>query len=163
VTTQRQVSYCKISVTLIVAGSMYRTSPTARRHLDIDMSNHIRSLEERLLDPAVRKDSEQVSTLLADDFVEFGSSGRTFDKAQVLEYLRDELPQEKALIRNFVAKALSSKVFLITYRATRRDVSGVHHSDSWRCSIWVKRDGRWQLQFHQGTKIPIQLSGRRRT
>jgi hypothetical protein len=126
------------------------------------MSNHIRSREERLLDPSVRRDSEQVSTLLADDFVEFGSSGRTFDKAQVLEYLRDELPQEEALIRNFVAKPLSSTVFLITYRATRGDL-GVHHSDSWQCSIWVKRDGRWQLQFHQGTSIPIQLSGRRRT
>jgi hypothetical protein len=129
----------------------------------MDTSNHLRSLEKRLLDSAVRRDSEQISTLLADDFVEFGSSGRTFDKAQVLEYLRDELPQEEALIRNFVAKPLCSTVFLVTYRATRRDASRAHRSDSWRCSIWVKRDGRWQLQFHQGTSIPIQLSRRRRT
>jgi hypothetical protein len=127
------------------------------------MSNHIRRLEERLLDPAVRRDSEQVSTLLADDFVEFGSSGRNFDKAQVLEYLRDELPQEGAPIRDFAAKPLCSTVFLVTYRATRRDASGVYRSDSWRCSIWVKRDGRWQLQFHQGTSIPIQPSRHRRT
>jgi hypothetical protein len=97
------------------------------------MANHIRSLEERLLDPAVRRDPEQLSTLLEDDFVEFGGSGRTFDKSQVLEYLRDELPQEEALIRNFVAKPLSSTVFLVTYRATRRDAPGVHRSDSWRC------------------------------
>jgi hypothetical protein len=124
--------------------------------LDMDTSNHLRSLEERLLDPAVRRDSEQVSALLADDFVEVGSSGRTFDKAQVLESLRNELPLEEALIRNFVAKPLCSTVFLVTYRTTRRDASGVHRSHSWRCSIWVKRDGRWQLQFHQGTSIPVQ-------
>ena len=133
-----------------------------RRHLDMDASNHFRSLEERLLDPAVRRDSEQVSALLADDFVEFGSSGRTFDKTQVLECLRNELPPEEALIRNFVAKPLCSTVFLVTYRATRRDPSGVHRSHSWRCSIWVKGDGRWQLLFHQGTSIPVQLSRRRR-
>ena len=93
--------------------------------------------------------------LLADDFVEFGSSGRTFDKAQVLECLRNEVPQEETLISNFVAEPLCSTVFLVTYRATRKDASGVNRSHSWRCSIWLKGDVGWQLRFHQGTSIPF--------
>jgi len=120
----------------------------------MDMSTHLRSLEERLLDPAVRKDSQQVSKLLAEDFVEFGSSGRAFNKTQVLECLRNEAPLEETIIGDFMAKPLCSTVFLVTYRATRRDAAGVHRGHSWRCSIWVKRDGGWQLRFHQGTSIP---------
>ena len=62
----------------------------------MNIADHIKSLEETLLDPAVRKNSEQVSNLLADDFLEFGSSGRTFDKAAILEDLRNEPPHQTA-------------------------------------------------------------------
>jgi hypothetical protein len=39
------------------------------------LANHLRSLEESLLDPELRRDRSRVSPLLADDFLEFGSSG----------------------------------------------------------------------------------------
>jgi hypothetical protein len=121
----------------------------------MDIPDELRNLEERLLDPAVRKDSKQVATLLADDFVEFGSSGRRFDKAQILECLRNEVPLEESRLSTFLAKPLCLTVFLVTYRATVADASGTSRRQSWRCSIWIKRDGRWQLQFHQGTNIPL--------
>ena len=35
----------------------------------------LRRLEERLLQPEVRQSAEAVADLLADDFIEFGSSG----------------------------------------------------------------------------------------
>src|SRR5258708_2127340 len=109
---------------------------------NMDMSNHLRSLEKRLLNPAVRKDLEHVSTLLADAFVEIGSSGRSFDKAKVLECLRNEIPRGKSLLSSFVAKPLGSTAFLVTYRARREDASGEQRNQSWRCSVWIKRDGR---------------------
>ena len=51
----------------------------------------LRSLEEQLLQPEIRKNSEKLGDLLADEFVEFGSSGRTFDKRSII----DRLPQEQ--------------------------------------------------------------------
>jgi hypothetical protein len=47
-------------------------------------------LNKQLLDPKVRADAEAVASLLADDFVEIGSSGRTFDKTAIVEELRNE-------------------------------------------------------------------------
>src|SRR5260221_14148640 len=96
----------------------------------MDMSNHLRSLEKRLLNPAVRKDLEQVSTLLADDFVEIGSSGRSFDKAQVLECLRNEIPRGKSLLSSFVAKPLGSTAFLVTYRGRHENPPGGQRDQS---------------------------------
>jgi len=55
----------------------------------------IYDLEDRLLQPEIRGSREKISMLLADDFVEFGVSGRTFDKLQVVE----ELPHSPAIRR----------------------------------------------------------------
>ena len=43
--------------------------------MDEETFAELRRLELRLMDPAVRHDREHVALLLADDFVEFGSSG----------------------------------------------------------------------------------------
>ncbi len=99
----------------------------------MDIPDELRNFEERLLDPAVRKDSKQVATLLADDFVEFGSSGRRFDKAQILECLRNEVPLEESRLRTFLAKPLCLTVFLVTYRATVQTRQGhldANHGDA---------------------------------
>ncbi len=39
----------------------------------------LRLLEESLLDAAVRRDRKKLRTMLADNFIEFGSSGRIVD------------------------------------------------------------------------------------
>lgn len=41
------------------------------------VAKHLRALEEALLQPDVRK-SEELVALLADEFIEFGSSGRVY-------------------------------------------------------------------------------------
>jgi hypothetical protein len=42
----------------------------------------------------------------------------------------------------------------VTYRAVRRDESDHSEVASLRSSLWVIRDGRWQMLFHQGTRVP---------
>jgi hypothetical protein len=118
---------------------------------------HLRQLEESLLDPAVRRDSELVASLLADDFIEFGSSGRSFDKASIIEELKNEPARPASLLSDFAARPLSPDVMLVTYRSTRRSPLGETTAQAQRSSIWVQRDGRWQLTFHQGTPIPLAL------
>jgi hypothetical protein len=120
----------------------------------MNIADHLKSLEETLLDPAVRKNSKQVSTLLADDFLEFGSSGRTFDKAAILEDLRNEPLHQTARLSDFAIRPLTPEVILVTYRTTREDSSGQIIHQAHRSSIWINRNGTWQITFHQGTPIP---------
>jgi hypothetical protein len=120
----------------------------------MQLEDHFKSLEERLVDPIFRIDSDAVATLLADDFLEFGISGRAFDKASTIVELKNEPLRRASLLGDFSVRELSPGVVLVTYRATRRDLTGQQIGQSWRSSIWMQRDGGWQLTFHQGTRIP---------
>jgi len=110
----------------------------------------LRQLEERLLQPEVRRSAQDVAELLADEFIEFGSSGRQFTKPQIIESLQQELPTRLAL-REFRARPLAPGVVLVTYRAVRQSVSEEQVMYSLRSSIWRRSEGRWQMIFHQGT------------
>lgn len=107
-------------------------------------------LEEQLLQPVVRKSREELAALLADDFFEFGSSGRIFSK----DYIIAELPNTPSVmmnIRDFQAKVLSPELVLTTYCAVSYNQSCGQEQHSLRSSIWRLLDGRWQMIFHQGT------------
>lgn len=113
-------------------------------------------LELRLLDADVRASQEELNELLADAFIEFGSSGAVWTKAQIIAGLLGERASGAAVARRadgLQVKLLAEGVALVTYRATRRhrdDASEVH---SLRSSLW-KHDGRrWRMIFHQGTRV----------
>jgi hypothetical protein len=105
-----------------------------------------RDLETRLLDPAVRASREAVSRLLAEDFVEFASTGVVYDRAGILAALAAEAiagaPQRR--LRDLTVRELSPDAVLVTYRAER----------SLRSSVWRRSGGGWQMLFHQGTPSP---------
>ncbi len=113
----------------------------------------LRELEERLLDPRFRK-SAAAADLLADSFLEFGSSGRAYDKREVLEFLRNETPAVAASLADFRATPLAPGVMLVTFRAIQQRDAGGPASESLRSSVWKLAGGRWQLFFHQGTRVP---------
>jgi hypothetical protein len=106
----------------------------------------LEDFERQLLVPQVRK-SELVFELLAEEFVEFGSSGRQFTKAQVVAALQAEAPIQ-VTASEFKVQLLSSQVALVTYRAQRHGEPPIH---TLRSSIWQQREGQWQMVFHQGT------------
>jgi hypothetical protein len=56
------------------------------------LSEQLLELETKLLDPTLRRKPEMLAHMLADDFVEFGSGGRVYDKKQVLYQLSRQLP-----------------------------------------------------------------------
>ena len=102
--------------------------------------------------PEVRHSSETLLSLLADEFCEFGSSGRIFTRGEVIDYLQRESPRAFS-IADFSVTRLAPGVALVKYQAVRRNELGQPGSRSLRSSLWVLRDGRWQLLFHQGTRI----------
>ena len=114
----------------------------------LDTTEQIRSLEERLLEPEVRSSPEQLALLLAEDFLEIGSSGRTFDKKQIIANLKGESVFDYS-IQDFKVRQLGADIALATYRIETRQEA--EPRISLRSSIWVHRDGRWQVMFHQGT------------
>jgi hypothetical protein len=117
----------------------------------MDISETLRKYEERLLDNSVRKDAEVFSSMLADEFQEFGSSGRVYSKSQIIAALRSESPVQLSL-REFKARLLADEVALVTYISSRAE-HGSSASEALRSSIWVVQDGHWKVLFHQGTRI----------
>ena len=122
-----------------------------------DTSNTIvlqlRKLEEDLLQPEIRKDREAVAALLADDFCEFGSSGKVFSKPEIIQALQTEESLQIS-IADFRVQSLTSGIALVTYRAVEQGEAGREIRTSLRSSVWVMRDEEWQMLFHQGTIIP---------
>jgi hypothetical protein len=110
----------------------------------------IRDSEESLLDRRVRKTAGILRRMLAEDFVEFGSSGRVFDRAAAIEELAGEADVAFATSDFHVAR-LAPDVMLATYRSTTSMPGESEPRRSLRSSIWIHRAGRWQILFHQGT------------
>ena len=113
----------------------------------MELTEHIRELEERLLEPKVPSSPEELALLLAEDFHEIGSSGCTFDKSEIIAVLQGESESDYS-IQDFQVRQLGSDIALATYRLEIRQEA---KAASLRSSIWVHREGRRQLIFHQGT------------
>jgi hypothetical protein len=117
----------------------------------ISLSAQLRQLEEDLFQPELRRNPEKTSRYLADDFREFGSSGRIYTKAEILAELTSESPRTITL-DNFHCDILAPDLALVTYRSTRTIALGIPvHAN--RSSLWILRDDRWQILFHQGTTV----------
>ena len=124
--------------------------------MDNGLEAELLALERALLDPEVRRSPERVDALLADEFVEFASSGVAYDKRRILEVLQDEALADDPVTRSlahFEAVPLGEDVALTRYRLLRRRSANEEPTQSLRSSIWRRRDGRWQMAFHQGTFV----------
>ena len=124
--------------------------------MDNALESELLALEQALLDPEVRRSPERVGALLAEEFIEFASSGVAYDKARILEALQDEAIADDPVTRSlahFEAVALGDGVALTRYRLLRRRSTQEAPTQSLRSSIWRRRDGRWQMAFHQGTLV----------
>ncbi len=113
------------------------------------------NLETSLHKKEVRNSREKVSALIADDFVEFGKSGGIFHKVDTLEGLANETLELQITVSDFSARELSPEVVLVTYTASMLDSDNVTVVSTNRSSVWVLRDGKWQMAFHQGTKKQV--------
>ncbi len=111
-------------------------------------------LERELLGPETRGDAARVRSLLPPDLREVGSSGRVFGREEIAALLQKE-PAGRFLMEDAAAAFVAESVILVTYRAVRvserEQGAGEARVESLRSSLWVLREGRWQMLFHQGT------------
>lgn len=105
----------------------------------------IEKLEREIATQSISKNSARLNQLLADDFQEFGKSGKIYSKDQIVAMLSDAAPG-KIEMSNLKFKALAGDVVLVTYQSSSNGINAN------RSSIWIRRDGvKWQLLHHQGT------------
>lgn len=117
---------------------------------EANLEEQLLNLEQRLMDPVFRKDRARVSALLAEDFREFGSSGRVWSRDDILN--PSETPQTAPLAEGFSVKTIVPELVQVTYRLKR--VPGGTPQAALRSSLWIRPGDKWQMLFHQGTKIP---------
>jgi hypothetical protein len=120
------------------------------------LAEELLELEKRLLDPDLRRTPEKLAHFLADDFAEFGSGGHAYDKKRILFLLRKQVPT-RLQIEEFRAIEISASAALVTYRACSESTRTNAARYSLRSSLWMQRNGAWQMVFHQGTTVPEQI------
>ncbi|MBT2641458.1 DUF4440 domain-containing protein [Bacillus sp. ISL-41] len=111
----------------------------------MDLKEHIKQLEEKLLTPEVRSSKTELKKLLADEFFEFGSSGRVLYKDEEIE---GGIGIIKVTLSDFDIHLLSENIALATYRTFNEQTK----QHALRSSIWKQNEGVWKMVFHQGTK-----------
>lgn len=114
-----------------------------------ELLNVIVSFERALQMQGDRQNPSEVDQLIHDEFHEFGTSGGSFDKVAVADFLNSEAVDMSS--GDFKLHLLADNVAILTYRSVTRFQDGRSPMYSNRRSIWIYLDGRWQLRFHQGT------------
>ncbi len=109
--------------------------------------------EMLLLDPAVRRDRARVAALLADDFFEFGASGRVWRRDEILDLLATE-PYAPPVLEDFACHRIADDAVLVTYRTVRVNAESGKRETALRSSVWTQRARKWVIRFHQGTRVP---------
>lgn len=125
----------------------------ADRLLDPADLDAIRRLEECLWRPETRFDNSVMEQVLAPDFLEFGRSGRTYARAELL-FDPAEVHRFQATLPlpRFHARHLSDDIVQVTYVSEVVSAEG-EITRANRSSIWSRTPDGWQLRFHQGTPI----------
>jgi len=110
-------------------------------------------LEKKLHSIKVRKSKKQLEALLADGFIEIGSSGKLYDKNKTIDRLTNSKPYE-IISSDFKLNIITPEVMQLVYR-TKYYINTKEPGNTVRNSIWKKIDGKWQMIFHQGTASNI--------
>ena len=111
----------------------------------------LRELEEGLWRAESRFDDAWMRRVLADDFFEFGRSGRVYRREEILNVSAQEIRAVLPL-PGLEVRAMSADVALVTYISELSSEAGPERAN--RSSIWSQTADGWRLRFHQGTPVP---------
>lgn len=111
----------------------------------------LRDLEVALHQPATRRDRAMLERLLHPGFREFGRSGRSYVRADMLAKLSAEQEAAAVWSQGFEIELVGDDAALLTYRSAHVAASGRLERHSNRSSLWVRAGSAWQMLFHQGT------------
>jgi hypothetical protein len=106
------------------------------------------ALEESLWCSDSRFDIELMREIIAEDFFEYGRSGRKYTREETLPIKAREVTARFPL-PGLQVRELLQGVAQITYNSEVDFSGNIEHAR--RSSIWTFNGDKWQLRFHQGT------------
>lgn len=118
-----------------------------------NIATDIKVLEEKLLHADVRKNPHMLDELVAEDFEEIGSNGKITPREQVIDWLLNKEQGVRWSLTEFRVRQLAPDMVLAIYRARKTDLADGVYKGSIRSSLWKHNGERWQIVFHQGTKV----------
>lgn len=95
-----------------------------------------------------RFDKAFMERALAPDFFEFGRSGRTYTRQQILDFPGEPINAQR-LLEDLRVRLLDANTAQVTYNSRVRYQDVVESAR--RSSIWSRSGDTWVLRFHQGT------------
>lgn len=113
-------------------------------------SAKLKELEESLWRSETRFDLAHQEKIFAPDFFEFGRSGKTYTREQMLQTEQQPI-RAKLPLQNFCIHPLDANNVLVTYVSEVHCAGKIENAN--RCSVWSKTSTGWQLRFHQGTPV----------
>jgi hypothetical protein len=116
-----------------------------------ELEKIIYELEASLLSQEVRTSVESLDILIADEFIEYGSSGLIYDKKNILERL-PKGPSPTYNLYDFQCINLSENIIQSQFKTDKINLDSTKKT-SLRTSLWRKSGNNWQIFFHQGTPI----------
>lgn len=110
----------------------------------MDVSRTLIDLEMELVSYSTRTSKERLNELISEDFEEFVSSGKVLRKKNVLDFSG---PLPEYALDDFSVRLLGERAALVKYSAN------LLGRISYRSSVWVRSEHRWQLLHHQSTVV----------
>lgn len=94
-----------------------------------------------------RDDPRWLDAHLHDEFLEFGQSGRPWNRQQIID---DPVSDIEVVLPlpDLTIGQIDQATWLVTYRSVQP------HRQAHRASLWLRTDAGWRMRFHQGTSIP---------
>ena len=105
-------------------------------------------LEMSLWINETRGSYDYMNHVLHDDFLEYGRSGKTYTKSDILEHLDLDI-NAVFPFPDLKVKQIDVNTYLITYKSVLLNEGKKEISN--RSSIWITNDEICQLIHHQGT------------
>ncbi len=123
-------------------GNRLRVGVPAVTELDADTVAELIALEHAMWADATRGDQAWMNDHLSETFSEFGWSGRRYTRSDIID---QEIGPIDVELSDLTVRVVGRDAVLVTSRSI--EPRGVGN----RASLWVRHQGRWLLDFHQGT------------
>jgi hypothetical protein len=92
-----------------------------------------------------------MAELLHATFREFGRSGASYTRSEVLARIPGQSEGPEIHSQDFALTRIGDTAALLTYRSAHVALGAEPHHHSLRASLWKREGGCWQIMFHQGT------------
>jgi hypothetical protein len=147
----------KSAILVMLAGCAVMAQPNPRSAALVSYDEAVAN-EKKLFAADQKHEMDTVASIVADEFVDIARDGSSIGKKALL----DEIPKIKLIKyeqQNFRVVTMGPYSYSISYDsdATMIGADGKEaHSQNALNSVWIRRDGRWQMLLHsRGEAHPL--------